>query len=335
MIRRTGVSLIEVLVAIFVTALGLLALLALFPLGAVNMAQAIRDSRTAHAAADAAANIKAWPISQPQVANQAVAAPSYAPMHTDFFISAAYAGSAPLPPPNPNDPSYAVYVDPAGIESYSSVQQFARWVAGVPGIPRQTLSIFNPTSSTYITNPVLRRATLLRWFTLLDDIAFGTNGLPSGGVVQRENRYSWAYVLRRPRYSDASVVEMTIAVYDRRPLQLGAGSLLPVGETAYPVESDPADPLNTLNLVYAGGLQKPALRTGGWIFDATPLPGHGYFYRVVSVTETSSLKGQPAVKVELQNNVRTLDGNRRPIFTQAVVMDNLAEVFERGPVSVP
>src|SRR5207253_9862097 len=43
--QRSGTTLVEVLVAIFVTAIGLLGLLALFPLGAVSLAQAIKDSR--------------------------------------------------------------------------------------------------------------------------------------------------------------------------------------------------------------------------------------------------------------------------------------------------
>jgi Tfp pilus assembly protein PilV len=48
-----GSTLIEVLVAIFVMGVGLLALLTLFPLGALEMAQAIPDDRTATIAADA------------------------------------------------------------------------------------------------------------------------------------------------------------------------------------------------------------------------------------------------------------------------------------------
>jgi hypothetical protein len=50
-----GTALIEVLVAIFVMGVGLLALLTLFPLGALEMAQAIKDDRTATVAANAAA----------------------------------------------------------------------------------------------------------------------------------------------------------------------------------------------------------------------------------------------------------------------------------------
>ena len=46
-LRRSGVTLIEVLVSIFVASIGLLALLALFPVGALSMRQALKDSRCA------------------------------------------------------------------------------------------------------------------------------------------------------------------------------------------------------------------------------------------------------------------------------------------------
>lgn len=52
---QAGITLVEVLVAIFVTGVGLLALLTLFPLAALEMAQAIKDDRTAAAATNAAA----------------------------------------------------------------------------------------------------------------------------------------------------------------------------------------------------------------------------------------------------------------------------------------
>src|SRR5438045_228902 len=50
---RSGATLIEVLVAIFVTSLGLIALMALFPVGALSMARAIQNSRAAQAASNA------------------------------------------------------------------------------------------------------------------------------------------------------------------------------------------------------------------------------------------------------------------------------------------
>lgn len=44
--RRAGFSLVEVLVAVFIVSVGLIALLTLFPLGAMQMAQAFRDDRS-------------------------------------------------------------------------------------------------------------------------------------------------------------------------------------------------------------------------------------------------------------------------------------------------
>ena len=52
---QAGVTLTEVLVAIFLMGVGLLALLALFRLGALQMAQAIKDDRTGAVAEEAVA----------------------------------------------------------------------------------------------------------------------------------------------------------------------------------------------------------------------------------------------------------------------------------------
>src|SRR5262245_12543666 len=53
--RRNATTLVEVLVAIFIMGVGLLAILALFPLGALQMAQALKDDRAAQAAGNATA----------------------------------------------------------------------------------------------------------------------------------------------------------------------------------------------------------------------------------------------------------------------------------------
>src|SRR5262245_14192383 len=59
--HRSGATLMEVLVAIFVTSIGLLGLLALFPLGVLNMARAVQDERAAQACRNAAA-IASMPV---------------------------------------------------------------------------------------------------------------------------------------------------------------------------------------------------------------------------------------------------------------------------------
>jgi hypothetical protein len=51
--RRPGLTLTEALIAMFVAAIGLLALLVLFPLGAMQMGQSLKDERTAQVAAQA------------------------------------------------------------------------------------------------------------------------------------------------------------------------------------------------------------------------------------------------------------------------------------------
>src|SRR5690349_23482322 len=45
--RRPGTSLMEVLIAMGILAIGMLAIMALFPIGAVNMARAINQNRAA------------------------------------------------------------------------------------------------------------------------------------------------------------------------------------------------------------------------------------------------------------------------------------------------
>src|SRR5437764_12521596 len=51
--RRPGLSLTEVLVALFVMALGTIAILTMFPLGMLQMGQALKDDRTSQAASSA------------------------------------------------------------------------------------------------------------------------------------------------------------------------------------------------------------------------------------------------------------------------------------------
>jgi prepilin-type N-terminal cleavage/methylation domain-containing protein len=58
--KRRGLTLTEVLVSIFILAIGLTALLALFPIGALQMAQAMKDDRAATCAANADRLFRIW-----------------------------------------------------------------------------------------------------------------------------------------------------------------------------------------------------------------------------------------------------------------------------------
>ncbi len=333
--RRTATTLIEVLVAIFVMAIGLLALLTLFPLGALSMAQAIKDDRTAQAAAsaEAIALVRGF-RNDPRLF-----------IAGDQFVNPSPPGTTPgqVPAALADGPSYPIYIDPIGTQSF--VSPFNSWVGGrAPGIPRFTVNFLaSPPLA-----PTVARQQTLQWFTLLDDITFYPQGVaggqnlrvagaeivPAAGqslVVLREGRYSWAYLVRRPRSSVPSVVELTIVVYSQRPLNV-TSSLVPSGETTYAAQVIP-NTTNAITLTPIPGQEKPVVRKGDWILDASISPNqaqillhgpvHGYFYRVVDVTDVAG-----GVALELQTNLKA-DVNR------VVVMEGVVEVFEKGPGSAP
>src|SRR5207244_3555350 len=68
----------------------------------------------------------------------------------------------------------------------------------------------------------------------------------------------------------------------------------------------------------------PDVSVGGWIFDATmgsppATTPHGFFYRVVSVTQTSPTSMDVEVQTPLQ---------LAPSSGTVVIMDNVIEVFD-------
>jgi hypothetical protein len=308
---RNATTLVEVLVAIFVMALGLLTLLTLFPLGALSMAQAIKDDRSALAAANACALGESLSYRQSDVylANQKMSM-------KDVFWK---------PWPNlmgadsiDGGPSYPVYLDPLGAQPVNNPVGVTTKYAGIPRV------------SPFV---VPNQPAAYRWFSLLDEITFqkdGNNtGLPVGypSSIERENRYTWAYMLRRQRYTDPAVVETSVVVYNGRLTQ---GSL---GESVYgPPPYGPvvfSTSLNTVTIPYSGGT-KPDIRKGNWILDATivqnfnvdnsPPDPHGYFYRVVGVTDTGT-----SLQLELQSNPKKATQHGVLVF-----MENVVEVFDRG-----
>ena len=309
--RREAATLVEVLVAIFLMGLGLLTLLTLFPLGALTMSQAIQDNWAAHAAANARAlaNARAF--------------------HHDPFVDGRSDGmdlfadpGNGLPPADPDGPSYPVFVDPFGY--------YLGWgtVGNMPGgIPRRSVAHLET-----LDDPWQKYQLALRSFVLQDDMKFHNNrqnaGLPCrpDGLVERYGQFSWAYLLRRPRTCEESVVDMQVVVYSGRNLQL------PLGEAVY--QGVKFNPHTTLVRVDYSGREKPDIRKGSWILDATltsvpthsgtpamPDP-HGFFYRVVGVSDISPT----VVALELQEKPRKATRAEGVL----IVLDNVIEVFDKG-----
>ena len=292
---RAGITLIETLVAVFIMAIGLLALLTLFPLGAVSMAQAIRDQRVAEAAqqAEALANARA-------VRTDANLLPGFA----NGKLDPAWGGQ-----------SYPVFADP--------------WGRSVGGAAANTVGgVMQRTTLSYAAS----RANSMRWCALQDELTFLPDGTPdTSSGLQREPRTTWGYWLKRPNHSVPNVVEMSIVVYSGRDL-----ALLSKETVATNNSYNAADPTA---VTIDNSATKPDVRKGMWIVDLTTHdpkspnaaevlnakkygPVHGYWYRVVDVTE-ATVAGNDALQLDLQPKPVV------PMQTIAI-MDGVVEVFPKG-----
>jgi hypothetical protein len=314
--HRPGITLVEVLVSLFIMGIGMIALLTLFPLGALNVAQALRDDRSAQAAANASACANAMGVRH---------------LGAGQFVAQITGGF------DPNGPSSPVYIDP----------YYVNIGAGLLGG-----RIHRVRPAAYITAPFAYSTDY--WFSLRDDLNFEPDGTATVSVtganpsVQRAGRYTWAYMLRRPRLGDESVVDMSTVVYADRSTQTVAGENFFAANRL-------SNTALTFNYTRAS---KPKLRNGSWILDVTQdaYPNYtvtptgtyqvvrGYFYRVVDATENAA---NNTFTLELQTPLRAPPDPAPPppgvlgvrfVPTAAyriVVMENVIDVFERGTGYVP
>lgn len=326
--RRSGITLLEVLSAIFITGIGLLSLLTLFPLGALKMAEAVRDDRCALAGGNGIA-----------IAN-AVG------MRGDPEVFAAMIGQLPLPGralPSADGPGYPVLVDPIGVFGYLTLAN-KQWVAGdTIGIPRVQGQWLRAIPPAPLPNPPVVPIypgeasivpALLRWCTVQDDINFVSDGdfpgqaqefpVYAGGLsnVQRNLRYSFAWMMRMPRAGSPSVVDVSVLVFSGRSIDLVG---LETQERLYDATFVPA--LNQINIAPVNG-EPASLRRGQWILDGSVVANPaaaGFFYRIVSVSDPDA---GGFVTVEVQTPLRAWGTGGG--VGRVVIFDNLVEVFDDG-----
>jgi hypothetical protein len=177
--RRPATTLTEVLIAIFIMAIGLMALLTLFPIGALQMAQSLKDQRCAEVGANAIAYARAnWkaaveaetangsPLFYDAVTNnqpRAATARCYMAMDDPNLDPESVASPTPSPQPKyqplstangfrsimaaltptTSGPSYPVFYDPMGYYANQGTSQ-KYWV-GVGRLPNGTLRTDNST----------------------------------------------------------------------------------------------------------------------------------------------------------------------------------------------
>ena len=348
--RRSGATLVEVLVAIFVMGIGMLTLLVLFPIGVLTMAQAIQDDRTARAVENAVAIANMFDYRQD-------------PQLDPFFNNPDNAGAG-WSDAQSLGPSYPIYLDPVGRLSFS--QPHKDFVAGQGNVAQGNVATtIIPTSNnyagctgirrvdpSYITNlltdgdplnDIRVRPNVSKYFISADDIEFDENAVPrnvsadpTNPQFKRNSTYSWAYLLRRPMNDVTNVVEMNVIVYNKRPLTLDARAQ--PDETLYAAHFDPTNNVVTLSWAIGGARRTPNLRLGDWILDTTPVkygtkwgPPHANFYRVVSITENAPYVSNGntigSVSIEVQTPIRDFPNG---VVSEGLVtvLDGVAEVFQ-------
>lgn len=353
-VQRRGTTLVEVLVAIFVMALGLIALLTLFPLGALRMSQAIQADRCAALSANAAAIVNAKNLRvDPEILqirdlfNNPIANDPYA---SPLPSAPTFPGPRVL---DPDGPSYPVMVDPNGFMSLAvGLQHWAP--ANSPGVlSRRNVSFV-------AANPgPLGKNQRFQWFNLLDDITFSSDvtspyqmGSPTvigPNTIERSfgnYGYSWAYMLQKPRLSEPAVLDTSVIVYRNRSTGLSNENALneyvydanPMGLVVSKTTFDTTR--NTVIIDYSKS-QPPPLRVGAWICDVSYGPAwpptvngfdtskpHGFWYRIVSVSD--DLVAQ-TMEVEVQQNLRGFPANTIDIPGTVLVLEGVVEVYDRGP----
>jgi Prokaryotic N-terminal methylation motif len=341
MTRRSGITLVEVLVAIFVMGIGLMALLTLFPIGMLRMAQAIRDARSVESAE------AAYTISIMQNIRNDLSVNTLSRGEPDHPIADVFKNPYPvvLKDADPYGESYPVMVDPIGYNSAPTNSLSQHWVGASRGLRRRPVAFTDGAA-----------LNIYKSFTLCDDINFasavgaGTPQTVTGTTtVLRDTRYSWAYVYRRPNTSDRAVVECTVVVFDKRSLALS--NSLSLAETAYPNTTYFNPNNNTITIHYNPATQPaPAIRPGDWILDntlvqtATTGTAHAYFYRVVA-GEDFVIGGNTYARYEVQQRIRgfvnastvadPIVASQTAYQGTAIVIEGIADVYEKGPVRMP
>jgi prepilin-type N-terminal cleavage/methylation domain-containing protein len=334
---RPGVTLIEVLVAIFVAAVGTLSLLVLFPLAALNMRQALVDDRCAQAGINAAAFIDSLgyrtdgitstgTITSPSIAAQLVTSGN--PVYVDAIGAQVICGGGALTSPN-------LYVGGLGATSSGYAPPAA---AGI-----------NRLQPSFITSSLMA----YKFFRLQDDLNYSPVGVAdtTGGFINRVGRYTWAYMVRPPASIYCpGIADMSVVVYNGRNTSTPGGETCylpatnPAGGTTYPVGSTSivlqygGTPLPIATSLYYS-TNPPQLRRGNWILDASKFDSandpaaigniHSFFYRIVDVTDVSS-GGLSLVQLDLETPlVAAIDCNGATTPGIIVVLDNVANVYER------
>ena len=318
MTRRPGLSLVEVLAAIFIMGIGLISLFTLFPYGGLKYAEAFKDDRTTQSANAAEMFMRTYwkervletpPLPQPEpfvrpggAGEDAMDWPNAYPQGPGGRVPVAFA-KPPIPYPYPfntpeptptliqpgqaqDDPSYPLFVDPMGWAARPNrVDQF--WVAeGTGGLtPRRNLGDiqqwgFGPNI------PTMNRLAL-RVCSLTDGLTYAPDGRGADATGAPAEALLNP-VQRELRYNWLWVLQRTnnsersLARMTIVVFDKRADQFAP--NTAEVVQARPtAAAVGNSTISWALGNEPPGLKKGQWLLDATTTSD---FYMIPNPTGT-------------------------------------------------
>jgi hypothetical protein len=346
----------EVMIATAILAIGTLAIMALFPIGAVNMARAINQNRAADHAQNSDGIFRLyWKRAWLDPNGGGILARADAINNNPNEQMLVFLDAYPIPNAQPMiiqassaQPSFPVLIDPIGFRT--QIQNGAlnqQYVAGQVGMPVRCNLAATPFPGPY--TPTIRNT------TMLDEFSYDRNGEPSAltGQLDRGGRYNVSWLIQRPNNSVADQVNLTVLVFAGR-----SPTDTPSNENVFPAVAQGYQPLvdpkpKSLTITYNPNNGTPGFLKGKWIAFTTPIQpqpaapnGTGVqypafdFYRIAAVTDNGG-----TLDVELEQPLRTYDLGTPPgtalpgwqangnLNGSVIFFDNLFEVFDRGTVS--
>jgi hypothetical protein len=312
--RRSGTSLMEVLVGFGILGIGVASVISLYPFAALTASKALTDDRTTTCALTADGQLR--DLHKRNVVE--VAQTSGETLVTEPYFSRLDTGAGGARVlPDDTGPSYPVFIDPIGMANNIQPPTVGTNIPNIPtGIPRVNLSTVTGSGDQ------VRHA--LRFCSQLDGLGYNEDGAVVAGPEMRELRYNWLWVVQRPVNRDRFNLRMQVVVFNQRIHQYRPS----MTETVFP------NVTFTVGQTFISGVPATAeLRKGSWIMDAgdpgggataaRPQRRHAEFYRVVSIADNG--------QIEVHRPVRSPHG--LPLNTQyaanLVVTPGVVDVYER------
>ncbi len=299
MTRRPGLSLTEVLVALFIMGIGCIAILTLFPLGALNMAQAFRDDRCTQAAYQADAFLRSYVRTARDTGRLNKGTEKFVDSLTDPDPGATRSAINYMPAVGGGMPSYPVFVDPLGYRARGATtdnptnpEDRSLWMGD------SSFGASDYTVSPYVHRSAIARRSLrtitslnsnafetakqqplaIRTCSLLDGFGYDLGGQPAtvggGTTLDRDLRYNWMWVLQKPD-AGAGPTNVTVVVFDKR-----APNFAPTGTPLETVWKPSAAAPGSAQVSFAGSYEGapsaslqpntlPTIQKGGWLLDCS------------------------------------------------------------------